>query len=288
MNYTVLKKFSQFTIFEQLALSLKKTVSLKCFTVVNILFTFRIFNNFRMPWKQSFPWNFLLYWIYFLLFRIFEQRPLPWKNRVVQKFSTVLNILFTFRSFEQLAFALKNKGGPEFTVLNMYFLLFRIFEQLALALKTEFALKFFKPGEAAAPSDSPPRTPMHLLPASYAYAWLLVYVLVEKDRQMMTLPWSFYCFDLTKQVKSMLSTSWCWGASLRVEVIGQTKLPVAFRQKGHFYLSSSAFIRARSHFSALTCSSRASRADGDETIICFDISHLIIAAKTYHHFRYHC
>jgi len=34
---------------------------------------------------------------------------------------------------------------------------FRIFEQLALALKTEFALKFFKTGGAAAP---PPRTPM--------------------------------------------------------------------------------------------------------------------------------
>ena len=39
------------------------------------------------------------------------------------------------------------------------FLSFRIFEQLALALKTEFALKIFKPGEAAAPPT----------PASYAY-----------------------------------------------------------------------------------------------------------------------
>ena len=35
----------------------------------------------------------------------------------------------------------------------MYFLSFRIFEQLALALKTEFALKIFKPGGAAAPPD---------------------------------------------------------------------------------------------------------------------------------------
>jgi len=42
----------------------------------------------------------------------------------------------------------------------MYHLSFRIFEQLALALKTEFSLKFFKPGEAAAPTDPPPRTPM--------------------------------------------------------------------------------------------------------------------------------
>jgi len=32
-----------------------------------------------------------------------------------------------------------------------YFLSFRNFDQLALVLKTEFALKFFKPGGAAAP-----------------------------------------------------------------------------------------------------------------------------------------
>jgi len=57
--YIVLKIFSQFTIFEQLALALKKNrVALKIFTVVNILFTFRIFNNLRLPWQQSFPENF--------------------------------------------------------------------------------------------------------------------------------------------------------------------------------------------------------------------------------------
>jgi len=33
----------------------------------------------------------------------------------------------------------------------MYFLSFRSFEQLALALKSKFALKFYKPGGAAAP-----------------------------------------------------------------------------------------------------------------------------------------
>jgi len=50
VNYTVLNIFSQFTIFEQLALALKKSrVALKIFTVVNILFTFRMFNNFRLP-----------------------------------------------------------------------------------------------------------------------------------------------------------------------------------------------------------------------------------------------
>jgi len=49
----------------------------------------------------------------------------------------------------------------------MYFLLFKIFEQLALALKTEFALKIFKAGGAAASPDPPPRTPMLIIVRFY-------------------------------------------------------------------------------------------------------------------------
>ena len=103
------------------------------------------------------------------------------------KFFTVFNILFTFRIFQQLALALKNRVCLEctywmhifyhseflsslrlrwetvtlkyFTVLKC-FLLFRNFGQLSLALKTEFALKFFKPGDSSAPP--PPRTHMGL------------------------------------------------------------------------------------------------------------------------------
>jgi len=47
-EFTVLNiYFSSFRIFEQLALALKNRVALKFFTVLNVLFTFRIFNNFR-------------------------------------------------------------------------------------------------------------------------------------------------------------------------------------------------------------------------------------------------
>jgi len=46
--YTVLKKFSQFTIFEQLALALKNRVVLKLFIVLNILFTYRIFEQLAL------------------------------------------------------------------------------------------------------------------------------------------------------------------------------------------------------------------------------------------------
>ena len=93
-------------------------------------------------------------------FRIFDQLALALKTECALKFFTVLNILFTFRIFEQLALALKTECALKFfTVLNILFT-FRIFEQLALALKIEFALKFFKSGGAAAPPDPPPRTPM--------------------------------------------------------------------------------------------------------------------------------
>jgi len=68
-----------------------------------------VFNNLRLPWKPSFPWNFSLHWIYFLPFRISEQLCACLENRVALEFFTVLNIHFTFRSFEQLACACPEK-----------------------------------------------------------------------------------------------------------------------------------------------------------------------------------
>ena len=105
---------------------LKREFALKIFTVLNILFTFRVF----------------------------EQLALALKNRVCPEF-TVLNIYFlSFRIFEQLALALK------FLTLLKYFLSFRNFEQLALALKTEFALNFSDRGVVAPPPAPPPRMPL--------------------------------------------------------------------------------------------------------------------------------
>ena len=120
----------------------KNRVALKFFTVVNILLTFRIFNNFNLPWKQSFPGIFHCIEIFFII-QDFWAQALALKKRVAQQFFTVLNILFTFRSFEQLAFVLKNRAALEFFTVLKYFLSFRIFEQLALALKECVALKIF-------------------------------------------------------------------------------------------------------------------------------------------------
>jgi len=69
-------------------------------------------------------------WNILFRFRIFEQLALALKNRDALEFFTVLifSILFALRIFEQLALALKNTASLEFfTVLNMYFLSFRIF-----------------------------------------------------------------------------------------------------------------------------------------------------------------
>jgi len=102
--YTVLKIFSPFTIWEQLALALKiftvlntlctiqdfkqlcacpEKQSCLAFTVLNIFFTFRIWATCACPEIQSVPWYF-----------------------------TELSILFTFRIFQQLALALKLRGPP--------------------------------------------------------------------------------------------------------------------------------------------------------------------------------
>ena len=139
-EYTVVKIFSPFRIFEQLApwktefalklftvfgiffyhsgflsnfsLALKNRVCLKFFAALNILFTFRILGNLRLTWKTEFALN-SLYWIYiFLSFRIFEQLAFALKNRVAQKIFTVMKYMFTFRIFEQLALALRNRVFP--------------------------------------------------------------------------------------------------------------------------------------------------------------------------------
>ena len=60
------KFFHRSRFLSNLRLPWKNRVALKFLTVLNTLFTLRIFNNLRLPWKQSFPWNFWLYWIYFL------------------------------------------------------------------------------------------------------------------------------------------------------------------------------------------------------------------------------
>jgi len=135
VNYTVLKIFSQFTIWATCACPEKKTVAPKIFTIVNIVFTFRIFNSFRLPWKQIFPWNFSLYWIYFLLFRIFEQRRLPWKKQSCPAIFHCIEIYFIIQDFWAASALPEKESCPENFHCMEYTFTFWIFEQLALVLK---------------------------------------------------------------------------------------------------------------------------------------------------------
>ena len=108
-----MKIFSQFTIFEQLALALKNRVCPE-FTVLNIDFLlFRMFEQLALALKTEFPLEFFTALnMYFLSFRIFEQLALALKNRVSLKIFTGWNILYTIRIFEQLTLALKKRVCP--------------------------------------------------------------------------------------------------------------------------------------------------------------------------------
>ena len=78
-------------------------------------------SNLRLTWKQSLPWKFSLRWIYFLPFTWFlSNLRLPWKTECALKFFTVLNIHFAFRIFKQLLLALKNREWPEFVLNSPY------------------------------------------------------------------------------------------------------------------------------------------------------------------------
>jgi len=109
----------------------------------NIFYHSGLLSNQRLPWQNRVALKIFTVLNILFTFKIFEQLALALKNRVALEFFTVLNMYFlSFRIFEQLALALKNRGCPEFTALNMYFLLFRSFEQPALALKNRVVLEF--------------------------------------------------------------------------------------------------------------------------------------------------
>jgi len=64
-------------IFEELALALKTEFFLKSFIVLNIVFTFRIFEQLVLALKESVCPEFTVLNIYFLSFRILNNLRLP-------------------------------------------------------------------------------------------------------------------------------------------------------------------------------------------------------------------
>jgi len=80
--FTVLNILFTFRIFEQLALALKHRVVLKIFTVLKYFLLFRNFEQLALVLKTELPWNFSLYWNIFYHSGIFSNLRLPWKHRL--------------------------------------------------------------------------------------------------------------------------------------------------------------------------------------------------------------
>ena len=82
------------------------------------------------PVKTELPWNFSLYWIYFLHSGLLSNFALALKNRGCPEFTVLIIYFLSFWSFEQLTLSLKNGLAQKFFTVLKYFLPFRIFEQL--------------------------------------------------------------------------------------------------------------------------------------------------------------
>ena len=89
-------------------------------------------NIFHLALKNSFPWNFPLYLIYYLPFRIFEQFGLGLKTEFALKFFTVLSTILHLGFLSNLRLLWKTRVALNIFTALKYILSFRIFEQLAL------------------------------------------------------------------------------------------------------------------------------------------------------------
>jgi len=139
----VLNILFTFRIFEQLVLAQKKRVCLEIFHCEYIFF---IIQNFWAtcagPEKQSLPYNFSLYWIYFLSFRIWATCASPEKQSVPWNFSLDW-IYFCIQYFWATCACTEKQICPKILTVLKYHLLFRILNNLRLPWKRKSALEFF-------------------------------------------------------------------------------------------------------------------------------------------------
>ena len=190
-------------------LALKNRVVLKIFTVLNILFTFRIvWATCACPEKQVCPGIFQCIEIYFIIQDFWATCACPEMQCLAWNFSLYCMCNF-YQSgfFSNLRLPWKTEFGLEFfTVLNMYFLSCRIFERLALVLKTEFALKFLKPG-VDAPPDPPPCTTMgaSVTGERLFLSCITCCLIIEAEGEIhyhLQINTDFFCYDIHGKIKS--------------------------------------------------------------------------------------
>jgi len=110
------------------------------------------------------PWNFSLYWIYFLLFWSFESPALALKTELPWNFSLYWIYFLHSEFLSNLRFPWKTEGALNLLYWLYIFYYSRFLSNLRLPWKTELPWNFSSPGGAAAPRAPPPRTPMVVVP----------------------------------------------------------------------------------------------------------------------------
>jgi len=129
-EYTVLKIFSLFRIFEQLALAMKNSVPWIHCTEYIFFMIQDFWATCACPQKQSVPW---IQWIE--------------------------NIFFTIQVFWATCAFPENRVCPEFTVLNIY--LYHSAFSRNLRLPWKQSLPWNSSSQGGCRNPPPPRTPMH-------------------------------------------------------------------------------------------------------------------------------
>ena len=116
-------------------------------------------SNMRLPWKIEFTLKFFTVLNILFTFRIFEQLALTLKNRVCPEF-IVLNIIFYHSGFlNNLHLPWKKEFALKFsTVLNVFFIIQDFWATCACAENRVYLEIFQANGETATP---PPLTPMY-------------------------------------------------------------------------------------------------------------------------------
>ena len=114
-------------------------VFLKYFTVLNIVFTFRIFEQLALSLKKRVHWIHCIEYIFFIL-QNFEQPALA------LKFFTAMKYFLSFRIFEQLVVCPEKQSVPWIHCIEDIFFIIQNIEQPALAMKNKICPEIFKLG----------------------------------------------------------------------------------------------------------------------------------------------
>jgi len=139
---TVPKIFHRSRFLSNLRLPWKNGVAQKYFTVLNALFTFRVFSILRLPWKTGGALN-SQYWIYTFYYSGFlSNLRLPWENRVVWNFSLYWNTFYHLGFLSNLRLPWKTELPWNFSLCGMHFLHSEFFSNLRLPWKTELPKTF--------------------------------------------------------------------------------------------------------------------------------------------------